>query len=135
MKKESSQPDPSYPLNPASPSNPMAKEEEEKTPIKVTDIEAAKDNIDVAVLAFAERWISLPCMSLPCEVMDIGQLRDAMGLHATIDLGDPWPQAEQLLMKMGFRWHNLGASRVMYLREKEDFIDNGGWNGAVEITQ
>ena len=109
--------------------------EEEKLPSKVTDIEAAQNNIDAAVKAFAERWISLPCMSLPCEVMDQGQLRDAMGLHATIDLGDPWPQAEKLLFSMGFRWHNLGSSRVMFLREREEAVIDDGWNHAVEITQ
>lgn len=102
-------------------------DQEEKLPLKVTDIEAAKDNIDVAVEMFAERWISLPCMSLPCEVMDQGQLRAAMGLHPTIDLGDPWPQAESLLLKMGFRWHNLGGRRVMILREREDVIEDTGW--------
>lgn len=107
--------------------------EEDKLPSKVTDIEAAQDNVNSAVQAFAERWISLPCMSLPCEVMDQGQLRDAMGLYATIDLGDPWPQAEKLLMQMGFRWHTLGHSRVMFLRENENYIDNGGWQAPEEI--
>ena len=107
--------------------------EDEKLPSKVTDIPAAQDNIDAAVQAFAEKWISLPCMSLPCEVMDQGQLRDAMGLHATIDLGDPWPQAERLLFEHGFRWHNLGTSRVMFLREREDAVIDNGWTDGEEV--
>ena len=109
-------------------------EQEEKLPSKVTDIPAAQDNIDAAVETFAERWMSLPCMSVPCEVMDQGQLRDAMGLHATIDLGDPWPQAENMLLKLGFRWHSLGAQRVMFLREKENAVIDNGWEPAEEIT-
>jgi hypothetical protein len=113
----------------------MKEDSEEKLPSKVTDIPAAQDNIDAAVTAFADRWISLPCMSLPCEVMDQGQLRDAMGLHATIDLGDPWPQAEKLLIQMGFRWHNLGSSRVMFLREREDAVIDNGWTDGEEVKK
>ena len=108
-------------------------EQEEMLPLKVTDITAAQDNIDMAVQNFAERWISLPYMSMPCEVMDQGQLRDAMGLHATFDLGDPWPQAENLLLSMGFRWHNLGGTRVMFLREREYAVIDNGWAVASEM--
>lgn len=111
----------------------MKEESEEKTPSKVTDISAAQDNITATVQAFADRWISLPCMSMPCEVMDQSQLRDAMGLHATIDLGDPWPQAENLLLRMGFRWHNLGGSRVMFLRENEEAVIDNGWTVGEEL--
>lgn len=105
--------------------------QEEKFPSKVTDIQAAQRNVQAAVEEFADRWISLPAMSLPCEVMDQGQLRDAMGLHATIDLGDPWPQAENLLLMMGFHWNMLGSSRVMFLRERENIYD--GWDTAEEM--
>ena len=108
-------------------------EQEEKLPSKVTDIDAAHDNIDMAVQTFAKHWLSLPAMVMPCEVMDQGQLRDAMGLHATIDLGDPWPQAEKMLLQMGFRWHSLGMQRVMFLREREDVIEDTGWQEADEI--
>lgn len=108
---------------------------EEKFPSKVTDIEAAKDNIEAAVQAFARRWIPLPCPLWPCEVMDQGQLRDAMGLHASIDIGDPWPQAEKALLMAGFRWHSLGTSRVMFLRENADAIVDDGWEEAEEISE
>lgn len=111
----------------------MKNKEEEKLPSEVTDIAAAKDNIDAAVQAFAERWLPMPNLTEQCEAMDQGQLRDAMGLYATIDLGDPWPQAENLLLKMGFHWHSLGGSRVMFLMEREDVIDVG-WNQAEEVN-
>ncbi len=113
----------------------MIEETEDKLPSKVTDIEAAQNNIDTAVTDFARRWISLPTMVMPCEVMDQGQLRDAMGLHATIDLGDPWPQAEKLLLQSGFCWHTLGGSRVMFLREREDVIEGDGWSEAEEVEE
>lgn len=111
----------------------MEQAETQDKPLKVTDIDDAIQNIDHAVYAFAERWISLPQFEIPCEVMDQGQLRDAMGLRATIDVGDPWPHAEATLMKMGFRWHSLGNCRVMYLRERDDIIEDDGWAVADEV--
>ena len=48
----------------------MAQNDEEKAPKKVTDIEAAKDNIEKAVYAFNERWASMPGFALGVEVMD-----------------------------------------------------------------
>lgn len=110
----------------------MAEEDKEKTPTKVTDIEAAKDDVNAAVMAFADRWLPMPGFSLGVEVMSQGQLRDAMGLRATIDIGDPWPRAEQLLIELGFRWHWLGGQRVMYLQEKGDWAPDTGWTDAVE---
>ena len=95
---------------------------EEQLPKKITDIDAAIWSVEQSVGMFVERWISLPRFAMPCEVMDQGQLRDAMGLRATIDLGDPWPKAEELLLQNGFRWHWLGTNRVMYLREREYLI-------------
>ena len=65
--------------------------------------------------------------------MDARQLRDALGLRATIDAGDPWPTAEQLLLEHGFRWHWLGTSRVMYLKERDDFVPDTGWVDAEEV--
>ena len=85
-----------------------------------------------AVEVFAESWISLPSLSMPCEVMDAGQLRDAMGIHATIDNGDAWPLAEKLLRDRGFTWHLLGGTRVMYLRRRDELIDTG-WQEAEEL--
>lgn len=102
-------------------------EDEEKLPSKVTDIEALKNNVEIAVAGFAERWVSMPRFTEFCEVMDQRQLRDAMGLRATIDAGDPWPQAEQMLLAMGFRWHWLGNMRVMFLQERDDFVPETGW--------
>ena len=102
-------------------------EEEEKQPSKMTDISAAVSNVNSAVLSFCDRWIPLPTMTPPCEVVDQGQLRDMLGLIPTIDLGDPWPQAEEMLLNEGFRWHQMGNSRVMFLREKDDCLSEDGW--------
>lgn len=102
----------------------MAKDDdEEKLPRKVTDIDAARDNIEAAVNAFCEQWALAPEFKLGVEVMDQRQLRDAMGLRATIDVGDPWPKAEMMLLNMGYKWHLLGGTRVMYLAERDTFVD------------
>lgn len=111
----------------------MAKSDEEKAPLKVTDIDALKDNVRMAVEEFAERWISMPGFGLDVEVMSVSQLRDAMGLRASIDWGDPWPAAEQELLGHGFRWHWLGGQRVMYLRERDDWEPDTGWSDAEEV--
>lgn len=109
-------------------------ESDVQAPRKVTDIDAARWNVEHAVAMFTERWISLPEYCYPCEVMDQGALRDVMGLRATIDLGDPWPAAEQILLQMGFRWHWLGNMRVMYLRERDEMI-NSGFTEAEEVPE
>lgn len=96
--------------------------------IHCTDIAALKENVEKAVEAFADRYLSMPRFTMDCVVMDQRQLRDAMGLRATIEAGDPWPKAEQLLLEMGFRWHMLGGTRVMYLREREDAVPDDGWD-------
>lgn len=114
----------------------MAKnsDKEQDSPKKVTDIEAAQDNIEASVAAFTERWEPWPRFDIGCEVMDIGQLRDAMGLRASIDIGDPWPKAEKLLTEQyGFRWHWLGGLRVMYMKEKPFCQIDTGWNDGEEI--
>lgn len=111
----------------------MAESDEEKIPRKVTDIDALKENVRMAVEEFAERWISMPGFGLDVEVMSVSQLRDAMGLRASIDWGDPWPTAEKLLMNFGFRWHWLGGQRVMYLREREEFVPDTGWEVPEEV--
>lgn len=101
--------------------------DEEKAPRKVTDITAAEDNIATAVQAFSERWMPWPSFDVGVEVMDVGRLRDAMGLRASIDIGDPWPTAEQALLGYGFRWQWLGGQRVMYMKEKEGYMPDTGW--------
>ena len=106
---------------------------EEKAPRKVTDIDAASDNITAAVEAFARQWEPAPRFDLGVEVMDVGQLRDAMGLRASIDIGDPWPAAEQELLSLGFRWQSLSGQRVMFLRERDGFVPDTGWSEAVEV--
>lgn len=106
---------------------------QDKAPRKVTDIDAAGVNIEYAVNAFAERWLSMPQFVIGLEVMDQRQLRDAMGLRATMDVGDPWPRAEQLLYEHGFRWHWLGAQRVMFLRERDGWEPDDGWDDGVEV--
>ena len=109
----------------------MAKDaDEEKVPRKVTDIDALKSNVRMAVDGFADRWISMPGFGMDVEVMTLPQLRDAMGLRASIDWGDPWPTAEQELFGRGFRWHWLGGQRVMYLKERDGFIPDTGWEEA-----
>lgn len=118
----------------------MGKGRDEGNEIHVTDIEALKSNTKAAVEGFAGRWLSMPKFSEDCEVMDVRQLRDAMGLRATIEAGDPWPAAEQLLFKMGFRWHWLGNSRVMFLREREDYTGTSagggdGWDDGEELEE
>lgn len=112
----------------------MAQKEEE-APRKVTDIDAAKNNVQMAVDGFAERWLPMPGFGPGVEVMNQGQLRDAMGLRATIDIGDPWPKAESLLIAFGFRWHCLGGQRVMYVREKDGWIPDTGWDYAEEVDE
>ena len=111
----------------------MAQNDEEKAPRKVTDIGALEENVRMAVEQFAERWISMPGFGLDVEVMSVSQLRDAMGLRASIDWGDPWPSAEQALMACGFRWHWLGGQRVMFLKERDGFIPDTGWQEAEEV--
>lgn len=102
-------------------------------PAKATDIAAVINNTQMAVTAFIDQWIPLPRFCPPCEVMDQGQLRDAMGLIPTIDIGDPWPDAEMSLLNAGFRWHQMGGQRVMFLREREGFEPDTGWEEAVII--
>lgn len=110
---------------------------EEQVAKKVTDIEAAKDNVNAAVLAFSGRWAPMPGFAMGVDVMDQRQLRDAMGLRATIDTGDPWPAAEKLLLEMGFRWHWLGSTRVMYVQERDSFVQAGDvdWSEAEEMEE
>lgn len=107
--------------------------DEEKTPRKVTDIDAVSGNALAAAQAFSERWLSMPQFTTQCEVMDQRQLRDAMGLRATIDYGDPWPAAEQFLLSAGFRWHWLGNQRVMFLQERDGYQPDTGWSEAEEV--
>lgn len=107
--------------------------DKEKEPWKVTDIEAVEDNITAAVMAFAQQWEPAPQFAIGVEVMGVAQLRDAMGIRASIDWGDPWPTAEKQLLDMGFRWQSLSGQRVMYLREKDGFVPDTGWEEAVEV--
>lgn len=110
-------------------------EKEEMPPLVVTDLEAIKENTREAVDAFAKRYISMPRFDIGVEVMTQAELRDAMGLRATFDYGDPWPAAEQeLTQTYHFKWHMLGGQRVMFLKEREDFVPDDGWNDGQEIV-
>ena len=111
----------------------MGKGKDTGSEIHCTDIEALKENTATAVDAFARRYISMPRLTTDCQVMDVRQLRDAMGIRATIEAGDPWPKAEKLLMDHGFRWHWLGGTRVMLLKEREDLVQDDGWDDGEEI--
>lgn len=108
-------------------------DEQEKVPRKVTDIDAVAHNAEAAVKEFSARWMSMPSFDMGVEVMDQRQLRDAMGLRATIDAGDPWPAAEKCLIAAGFRWQNLGSTRVMFLRERDGYTPDTGWEEAEEV--
>lgn len=111
----------------------MGKGRDEGNEIHCTDILALEDNAQKAVEAFSLRYLSMPKFTMDCEVMDQRQLRDAMGLRATIEAGDPWPAAEQQLLQVGFRWHWLGGSRVMFLKEREGYEPDDGWSDGEEI--
>ena len=111
----------------------MGKGKDTGNEIHCTDIQALKENATNAVEAFAKRYLSMPRFTEECEVMDIRQLRDAMGLRATIEAGDPWPEAERQLLEHRFRWHMLGGTRVMYLKEREDYEPDDGWSDGEEI--
>lgn len=108
---------------------------EEKEPWKVTDMDAVENNITAAVCAFTQQWEPAPQFTIGVEVMGVAQLRDAMGLRASIDWGDPWPTAEKQLLDMGFRWQSLSGQRVMYLREKDGFVPDTGWEEAEEYEE
>lgn len=110
-------------------------DDEEKVPQKVTDIDAVQFNVKSAVAGFVERWMPMPRFYFGVEIMDARQLRDAMGLRASMDWGDPWPTAEQLLLEQGFRWHWLGSSRVMFLRERDDYTPDDGWEEVNEESE
>ena len=111
----------------------MSNDSEDKAPRKVTDIDALESNVKEAVDGFCDRWIPMPRFDIGVEVMTIQQLRDAMGLRASIDWGDPWPTAEQELLARGFRWQWLGGQRVMYLQERDGFVPDTGWEEAEEV--
>lgn len=112
----------------------MAKDKKDMEKPSVTDLEAIKTNTEQVVEAFAERWISMPRFTEDCVVMDKSQLRDAMGLRATFESGDPWPKAERMLLDMGFRWHVLGGIRLMYLRERPGYRPDDGWSDGEEVA-
>lgn len=107
---------------------------DENLPKKATDIDDVLAVADSAVTAFADRWIPAPGFDVGVEVMDVGQLRDAMGLRATIDWGDAWPSVEKKLLESGFRWHWLGGMRVMFLREKDGWVIDTGWQEVEEVN-
>jgi len=108
--------------------------EENSGPQTVTDLDALQLNAEAAAKEFGRRWMSAPKFTLNCEVMDQAQLRDAMGLRATFEYGDPWPAVEELLVSMGFRWHLLGSQRVMFLMERKDYTPDTGWEEAEEVS-
>lgn len=95
----------------------------------------AQHNIEDAVQAFTMQWEPWPRFDIGVEVMDKRQLRDAMGVRMTEDYGDPWPLVERRLLDAGFRWQMLGSQRVMYLREKDDYQPDDGWNDGEEVRE
>ena len=113
----------------------MGKSEQETPALVVTDLDAIKDNAEKAVGTFASQWLSMPRFDIGVEVFDQARLRDAMGLRATFEYGDPWPAAEQLLYKHGFRWHILSGQRVMFLKERDGYEPDDGWNDGEEYIE
>lgn len=93
----------------------------------------AQDNINDAVAAFAAQWQPWPRFDLGVEVMDLCRLRNVMGVRASADYGDPWPSVERKLLDAGFRWQWLGSQRVMYLKEREGFVPDDGWEEIAEM--
>lgn len=109
----------------------MAREDAEKeVSVWLAD---AQSNIKDAVNAFMDQWQPWPGFGVGVEVMSQAQLRDAIGVRATMDYGDPWPSVERLLLDAGFRWQWLGGQRVMYLKERDGFVPDTGWEEAEEI--
>ena len=99
---------------------------------RLLTVEELADGIDERVTEFARRYIALPRMAMPCVVMDIGQLRDAMCLRVTPE-GDEWKAAEPMLRERGMMLQMMGGVRVMFLRERDDFVENDGWTPAIEV--
>jgi hypothetical protein len=93
----------------------------------------AQSNIEDAVNAFMDQWQPWPVFDVGVEVMDLCRLRGAIGVRATMDYGDPWPSVERRLLDAGFRWHSLGNQRVMYLKERDGFVPDTGWEDAEEV--
>ena len=93
---------------------------------RLLTVEELAETISDRVDDFARRYITLPRMVMPCEVMDVGQLRDAMSLRVTPE-GDEWKVAEQLLKEHGMHLQMMGGTRVMFLRERDDFIESDGY--------
>lgn len=94
----------------------------------------AQQNLEDAVAQFTMQWEPAPKFALDVEVMDISQLRAAMGCRASGDYGDPWPTVERLLLDQGFRWRTIGFQRVMLLRERGGYVPDTGWEEAREIV-
>lgn len=93
----------------------------------------AQQNIEDTVVAFTRQWAAMPEFDIGVEVMDKRQLRDMMGIRMSDDYGDPWPSVERKLLDAGYRWHTLGGQRVMFLKERDGFVD-ADWSDAEEMT-
>ena len=94
----------------------------------------AQSNIDDAVAAFVTQWMPMPRFDIGVEVMDVRRLRNAIGVRATDDYGDPWPSVERKLLDCGFRWQTLGTTRVMYVKERDGWMPDDGWMEAEEVA-
>lgn len=93
----------------------------------------AQSNIEDAVNTFMDQWQPWPVFDVGVEVMDLCRLRGTIGVRATMDYGDPWPSVERRLLDAGFRWQSLGNQRVMYLKERDGFVPDTGWEDAEEV--
>ena len=107
-------------------------EQDDKGPGRLLEVKELADSIERRVAQFAERYVAMPSLTADCEVMDIGQLRDMMGLRVMAD-GDAWDVAERLLMQHGMHMQMMGSTRVMFLKERDTFVPLTGWQEANEV--
>lgn len=108
----------------------MAKQQEDSR--SITDLDAIADNTKEAVYMFIDRYLPWPRWEEGCEIMDVGQLRDAMGLRRSDMEGDPWPAAERALTQNGFILRSIAGTRALIVRERDDYHAPDGWNEAEE---
>lgn len=95
----------------------------------------AQQNIKDSVTAFTAQWEPWPRFDIGVEVMTVFQLRNAIGIRLSEDYGDPWPSVERLLLDAGYRWQTLGGQRVMFLKERDGFTPDTGWEYGEEVCE
>lgn len=108
-----------------------AAEDNAQSPVSVW-LDDAQSNIDASIVAFTQQWIPWPKFNIGVEIMDMRRLRDIIGVRSSDDYGDPWPYVERALLDNGYRWRTLGSTRVMYVKERDEYEPDDGWEMAEE---